>query len=230
MRSSGRTPICACAARRRSAIRKSCSRPLGFCGCSGDGAGFRGADGVAQESAQDEESDGEGREAGEGAGAGSGPGSWPDPRSPFDAAELPKRRRRPNPRSPLRQPGKAHAAATPKDPFIYDETWDEAERLAGWRAGMAQSRQLAAAPRRASPGARLASRRAGPAPGLARAAASRPLSAPPRPHQSASFELQPRPPPPAADTAAAGLPSNTSTRSSRSSKPARVKVSRSTTG
>jgi len=32
--------------------------------------------------------------------------------------------------------------APPKDPFVYDETWNEADKLAGWHAGLAEADSL----------------------------------------------------------------------------------------
>ena len=188
---------------------KSLLTPAGILGLIGRGGGFRGADGITQESAQ-ERVRGRGQGAGEGAGAkGPAPDLGQTRAPPGDAAEITEAPPAAEPAlAPLRQPGKAPApAAAPKDPFVYDETWNEEEKLAGWHAGMAEADSLfAAAPWRASAGPRLASRRANPAPGPARAAPGRPPSARPRPHQNPSCEFLPWPPPPAADGAAPDSP------------------------
>ena len=124
--------------------------PAGILGLIGRGGGFRGADGVdgvPPESAQ-ESVRGRGQGAGEGAAA---KGPAPDlsdlgqTRAPaFAAAEKNEAPPAAEPAlAPLRQPGKAPApAAAPKDPFVYDETWNEAEKLAGWHARMAQADNL----------------------------------------------------------------------------------------
>ena len=121
--------------------------PAGILGLIGRGGGFRGADGVTQERAQESvRGRGQGaREGREGAGA---KGPAPDlgqTRAPaFAAAEKTEAPPAAEPAlAPLRQPGKAPApAAAPKDPFVYDETWNEAEKLAGWHAGMAEADSL----------------------------------------------------------------------------------------
>jgi len=122
--------------------------PAGILGLIGRGGGFHGAGGVPPESAQ-ESVRGRGQGAREGAGEGAGTkGPAPDlgkTRAPAgDAAEKTEAPPAAEPAlAPLRQPGKAPApAAPPKDPFVYDETWNEAEKLAGWHAGMAQADSL----------------------------------------------------------------------------------------
>jgi hypothetical protein len=134
--------------------------PAGILGLIGRGGGFRGAGGVPQESAQEnaqerapESGRGRGQGAREGANEEAGEGSGAQSAAPdlselgrtraprFAAAEKPGA---PPPAvepelAPLRQPSKAPApAAVAKDPFVYDETWNEAEKLAGWHAGMAE--------------------------------------------------------------------------------------------
>ena len=134
--------------------------PAGILGLIGRGGGFRGADGVPQENAQERAQEsaqesaqervrGRGQGAREGAGEGAA-AQGPAPklgqtRAPaFAAAE--KTGAPPAaepPLGPLRQPGRAHApAAAAKDPFVYDETWNEAEKLAGWHAGLAEADSL----------------------------------------------------------------------------------------
>jgi hypothetical protein len=122
--------------------------PAGILGLIGRGGGFHGADGVPQESAQ-ESVRGRGQGAREGAGEGAGAkGPAPDldqtRAPPGDAAEKTEAPPAAEPAlALLRQPGKTLApAAAPKDPFVYDETWNEAEKLAGWHAGMAQADNL----------------------------------------------------------------------------------------
>jgi len=130
--------------------------PTGILGLIGRGGGFRGADGVPQENAQErakeraqEKVRGRGQGAREGAGEGAG-AKGPAPklgqtRAPAgDAAEITEAPPAAEPAlAPLRQPGKAATpAAAPKDPFVYDETWNEAEKLAGWHAGMAEADSL----------------------------------------------------------------------------------------
>jgi len=137
--------------------------PTGILGLIGRGGGFRGAGGVPQENAQErakeraqEKVRGRGQGAREGAGEGAGEGGGvqgPAPdladlgqtRAPaFAAPGKPEAPPAADPAlAPLRQPGKAPApAAPPKDPFVYDETWNEAEKLAGWHAGMAEADSL----------------------------------------------------------------------------------------
>ena len=122
--------------------------PAGILGLIGRGGGFRGADGVTQERAQQRV---RGRRQGAREGAGEGAGAkGPAPklgqtRAPAgDAAETTEAPPAAEPAlAPLRQPGKAATpAAAPKDPFVYDETWNEAEKLAGWHAGMAEADSL----------------------------------------------------------------------------------------
>ena len=103
---------------------------------------------IPQESAQ-ENVRGRGQGAREGAGEGAAAqGPAPDlgqTRAPaFAAAEITEAPPAAEPAlAPLRQPGKAPApAAAPKDPFVYDETWNEAEKLAGWHAGLAEADSL----------------------------------------------------------------------------------------
>jgi hypothetical protein len=126
--------------------------PAGILALIGRGGGFRGAGGVPQESAQEraQERDrgrGQGatKEAGEGAGAQGPAPKLGETRAPaFAAAEKTEAPPAAEPAlAPLRQPGKAPApAAAPKDPFVYDETWNEAEKLAGWHAGLAEADSL----------------------------------------------------------------------------------------
>ena len=123
--------------------------PAGILGLIGRGGGFRGAGGVPQESAQEraQERDrgrGQGatKEAGEGAGAQGPAPKLGETRAPaFAAAEKTEAPPAAEPAlAPRRQPGEAPApAAPPKDPFVYDETWNEAEKLAGWHAGIAEA-------------------------------------------------------------------------------------------
>jgi hypothetical protein len=122
--------------------------PAGILGLIGRGGGFRGADGIPQERAE-ERVRGRGQGAREGTGEGAG-AKGPAPelgqtRAPaFAAAEITEAPPAAEPAlAPRRQPGEAHPpAAAPKDPFVYDETWNEAEKLAGWHAGMAQADSL----------------------------------------------------------------------------------------
>jgi len=123
--------------------------PAGILALIGRGGGFRGAGGVPQESAQEraQERDrgrGQGatKEAGEGAGAQGPAPKLGETRAPaFAAAEKTEAPPAAEPAlAPRRQPGEAPApAAPPKDPFVYDETWNEAEKLAGWHAGIAEA-------------------------------------------------------------------------------------------
>ena len=88
---------------------------------------------------------GEGRGQGRGAGAQGPAPELGQTRAPAgDAAEKPKGPPAAEPPlAPRRQPGRAPApAAPPKDPFVYDETWNEAEKLAGWHAGLAEADSL----------------------------------------------------------------------------------------
>ncbi len=123
---------------------KSLLTPAGILGLIGRGGGFRGADDVPQEPAQ-ESVRGRGQGAGEGAGAQGPAPELGQTRAPaFAAAEITGAPPAAEPAlAPLSQPGKAPApAAAPKDPFVYDETWNEAEKLAGWHAGLAEADSL----------------------------------------------------------------------------------------
>ena len=127
---------------------KSLLTPAGILGLIGRGGVFRGADDVPQERAQESvlrRGQGARKGAGEGAGAQGPAPELGQTRAPAgDATEITEAPPAAEPElAPRRQPGKAPApAAAPKDPFVYDETWNEAEKLAGWHAGLAEADSL----------------------------------------------------------------------------------------